>query len=81
MNGRDSESEEPLTWEQILQVCRDLASRAEAERVPPADGAKLVRMVLAFDDAIHRLRRKPRSVIPPAEPVAPPAQAMDGESR
>jgi hypothetical protein len=42
----------PVTWEEILTLARRLEDAASDGHVAPQDGAKLVRLVLDFQDKV-----------------------------
>jgi hypothetical protein len=55
------------TWEDVVAFARSLEEAARAESVAPADGARLVQMVMAFQSAIGvRVQR----------PTAPPPDSQ-----
>lgn len=50
--ARDRAPRLVVTWEQIMAFARTLEQAAFHDHVAPADGARLVRLVLMFDEHI-----------------------------
>lgn len=56
----------PVTWEEVKHLARALEHDALRNRVPPDAGARLVRLVLAFDETITGSVRKLKAAVPRA---------------
>jgi hypothetical protein len=55
------------TWEEVLSCARSLEQAAQTESVAPADGARLVRLVMAFHSAMSVRVQRPPALRPETE--------------
>ncbi len=67
MSGVLTEQTKLATWEDVLSLARALEQDAVAGNVAPAEGARLVRLVLEFHSsiALNVRRRTPMPIPPP----------------
>ncbi len=61
----------PVTWESVLHLARALEDAALRNNVRPDDGARLVRLVLQFEQNISGSVRRIKASSPP-----PPSDAL-----